>query len=78
MPDLRVRLMGPFQVASGDVVRLPVGKATTVAQLLVVRRGTFVSTDTVSEVLWGEDPPPAGATPGWMLRPSPLVSPGRG
>lgn len=56
--------MGQFQVSRGPgtaPLRLPAGKATTVAQLLVVRRGLFVSVDTIVEALWGDDAPPAAA-----------------
>jgi DNA-binding SARP family transcriptional activator len=33
--------------------------ATTVAQLLAVRRGSFVSVVAIVEALWDEEPPPA-------------------
>lgn len=63
-PDLRVQLIGRFQLFAGSSttpLRLPAGKATTVARLLAVRRGAFVPTDTVVDVLWGDDPPPGAA-----------------
>ena len=56
-PELRVRLMGHFELSAGTELRLPAGKATTVAQLLAVRRGSFVSVDTIAEALWGDEPP---------------------
>ena len=59
-PELRVRLVGRFEVATGSPLRLPVGKATTLLQLLIVRRRSFVSVDTLVDTLWGDDPP-AGA-----------------
>jgi DNA-binding SARP family transcriptional activator len=59
-PELRVRLMGLFEVTAGDAVALPAGKATTILQLLAVRRRTFVPVDTIAEALWGDDAP-AGA-----------------
>jgi DNA-binding SARP family transcriptional activator len=59
-PELRVRLIGHFEVAAGSLLRLPVGKATTILQLLIVRRRSFVSVDTLVDTLW-EDDPPAGA-----------------
>jgi DNA-binding SARP family transcriptional activator len=62
--ELRIQLIGQFQVSRGPgttPLRLPAGKATTVAQLLVVRRGSFVSVDTIVEALWGDEPPPAAA-----------------
>jgi DNA-binding winged helix-turn-helix (wHTH) protein len=62
--SLRVRLLGPFQLFAGvsaSALRLPAGKATTIAELLAVRRGRLVSVDTIIEVLWGDDPPPAAA-----------------
>ena len=62
--ELRVQLMGQFQVSRGSgttPLRLPAGKATTAAQLLVVRRGSFVSVDKIVETLWGDEPPPAAA-----------------
>jgi DNA-binding SARP family transcriptional activator len=61
---LRVQLIGPFQCfPSGGTtpLRLPVGKATTLLKLLVVRRGSFVSLDTIVDALWNDDPPPAAA-----------------
>ena len=60
-PDLRVRLMGLFDVAAGDTVALPAGKATTILELLAVRRRSFVPVDTIVETLWGDEAP-AGAT----------------
>ncbi len=62
-PELRIRLIGRFQVTRGtpnDGLALPVGKATTIIQLLTVQRRTFVSTDAIVEALWGEAAP-AGA-----------------
>src|SRR5919202_3178611 len=62
--ELRIQLMGQFHVsrAPGTApLRLPAGKATTVAQLLVVRRGSFLSVDSIVETLWGDEPPPAAA-----------------
>lgn len=62
--DLRVQLIGRFQLfarSSTTPLRLPAGKATTVAQLLAVRRGSFVSVDTIVEALWGDAPPPGAA-----------------
>ena len=56
-PELRVRLMGRFELVAGDAIRPPVGKATTVLQLLVVHRRSFVSVDTIAEALWEDDPP---------------------
>jgi DNA-binding SARP family transcriptional activator len=60
---LRVRLLGRFQLlgAGPAPLQLPTGKATTVAQLLVVRRGSFVPVDTIVDVLWGDDAPPGAA-----------------
>ena len=59
-PELRIRLLGRFEVAAGSPLQLPVGKATTIAQLLVVRRRSSVSVDAIVDALW-EDDPPAGA-----------------
>lgn len=59
-PELRIRLMGRFEVRAGDVVALPAGKATTVAEILAVRRRAFVPVDSIVEELWGEEAP-AGA-----------------
>jgi len=59
-PELRVHLMGRFDVVAGDAVRLPVGKATTLLQLLIVRRRSLVSIDAIVDALWGDDAP-AGA-----------------
>ena len=59
-PELRVRLMGLFDVTSGDTVALPAGKATTTLQLLAVRRRSFVPVDTIVDALWGDEAP-AGA-----------------
>ena len=59
-PELRVRLMGLFEVKAGDTIALPAGKATTILQLLAVRRRSFVPVDTIVETLWG-DGAPAGA-----------------
>ena len=56
-PELRVRLLGRVELAAGTPLRLPVGKATTVAQLLLVKRGSFVPVDTIADVLWDGDPP---------------------
>lgn len=61
---LRVQLIGPFQClphGGTTPLRLPVGKATTLAELLVVRRGSFVSLDTIVDAVWDDDPPPAAA-----------------
>ena len=62
-PELRVRLIGRFDVVAGnatDSLRLPIGKATTTLELLAVRRRSFVSVDTIVEALWG-DVAPAGS-----------------
>ena len=59
---LTVQLIGRFQcVSRGGTVPLPlpVGKATSLVQLLVVRRGAFVSIDTIVEALWDSDASPA-------------------
>src|SRR5688572_10690224 len=56
-------MIGRFEIASGNgrtPLPLPAGKATTVAELLAVRRRSFVPVDAIVEVLWGDDPP-AGA-----------------
>jgi len=61
---LRVQLIGRFALFRGtgtDPLRLPAGKATTVLQLLVARRGTSVSVDTVVDALWGDSAPSAAA-----------------
>lgn len=60
-PELRVRLMGLFEVTAGDTVALPAGKATTILQLLAVRRRSFVPVDTIVETLWGDEAPAAAA-----------------
>ncbi|MDP1806021.1 MAG: winged helix-turn-helix domain-containing protein, partial [Acidimicrobiales bacterium] len=59
-PELRVRLMGRFDVRAGEAVALPAGKATTILQLLATRRRSFVPVDTIVETLWGDEAP-AGA-----------------
>ncbi|MDQ4096851.1 MAG: AAA family ATPase, partial [Actinomycetota bacterium] len=61
-PDLRVRLMSQFEVraGAGTPLQLPAGKATLLAQLLVVRRRSSVSVDTIMDVLWGDQPPSGG------------------
>jgi DNA-binding SARP family transcriptional activator len=59
-PELRVRLMGRFEVRAGDLLTLPAGKATTIVQLLAARRRSFVTVDAIVEALWGDDAP-AGA-----------------
>ena len=59
VPELRVRLIGRFEVTSGTMLPLPVGKATTIAQLLAVRRRSFVSSDAIVDALWEDDPPAA-------------------
>ncbi len=59
-PELRVRLMGLFDVTAGDAVALPAGKATTILQFLAVRRRSFVPVDSIVEALWGDEAP-AGA-----------------
>ena len=56
-PELRVRLMGLFEVTAGDTVALPAGKATTILQLLAVRRRSFVPVDTIVEALCGDEAP---------------------
>jgi DNA-binding SARP family transcriptional activator len=63
-PNLRVRLIGPFELFAGGAttpLRLPAGKATTVTELLTVRRGSLVSVDAIIDVLWGENAPTAAA-----------------
>lgn len=53
-PDLRIQLIGRFQASRGPgtvPLRLPAGKATTVSQLLAVRRGSFVPVDAIVEAL---------------------------
>ena len=60
-PEVRIRLIGRFEISSGSVLALPVGKATTVAQLLVVRRRSFVSPDAIADALWEDDPPASAA-----------------
>ncbi|MGH9280449.1 MAG: BTAD domain-containing putative transcriptional regulator, partial [Acidimicrobiales bacterium] len=61
---LRVHLIGPFQIFAGtgtSPLRLPAGKATTVAALLAVRRGSFITVDAIVEALWGDNPPHGAA-----------------
>lgn len=59
-PEIRVRLMGRFEVRAEDALTLPAGKATTILQLLAVRRRSTVAVDAVVEALWGDEAP-AGA-----------------
>jgi DNA-binding SARP family transcriptional activator len=59
-PELQVRLMGRFEVRAGEILALPAGKATTIVQLLAVRRRSFVTVDAIVEALWGDEAP-AGA-----------------
>jgi DNA-binding SARP family transcriptional activator/tetratricopeptide (TPR) repeat protein len=59
-PELRLRLMGRFEVRAGEVLALPAGKATTIVKLLAVRRRSFLPVDAIVETLWGDDAP-AGA-----------------
>lgn len=61
VPALRVRLIGPFEVSTGGGVtmHLPVGKATLLAELLVVRRRSYLSVDAVVDALWPDRPPVA-------------------
>src|SRR5688500_1453779 len=59
-PDLHIRLMGLFEITAGDTVALPAGKATTILELLAVRRRSFVTVDSIVETLWGDEAP-AGA-----------------
>lgn len=62
-PELRVRLIGRFEIlaATGNALRLPAGKATTILQLLVVRRQSFVSADSIVDALWAGEPPDGAA-----------------
>jgi DNA-binding SARP family transcriptional activator/tetratricopeptide (TPR) repeat protein len=62
-PQLRVRLVGHFEISagSGRRLQLPVGKATLLARLLAVRRRSFVPIDAIIDVLWGERPPARAA-----------------
>lgn len=61
--ELRVRLMGRFEVfgVPGGPLALPGGKATSLARLLVVRRGAYVPTDAIVDALWGDRAPPGTA-----------------
>src|SRR5947209_3730037 len=63
-PELRLRLLGRFEITSGtgaEPLRPPAGKATTVIELLAVRRRSFVPVDTVVEALWPDGEPPGAA-----------------
>ncbi|MGH9150425.1 MAG: hypothetical protein ACRD0F_08820, partial [Acidimicrobiales bacterium] len=53
-PGLHVQLIGPFRISAGgtEPLALPAGKATTVARVLVVNRGSLVPVDTLADLLW--------------------------
>jgi DNA-binding SARP family transcriptional activator len=56
---VEVSVLGPVQLVDrGTVVRLPRAVRTLLAAL-VARAGVRVSTDTLVEALWAEDPPPS-------------------
>ncbi|MEW6154625.1 MAG: BTAD domain-containing putative transcriptional regulator [Actinomycetota bacterium] len=61
---LRAGLLGPFRLTLGgqhQPLRLPAGKATTLAAFLVARRGSLVAADEVIDALWEGGPPPGAA-----------------
>jgi DNA-binding SARP family transcriptional activator/ABC-type branched-subunit amino acid transport system substrate-binding protein len=61
-PALEFRLLGPLEIWQGDE-RLDLGapKQRTLLALLLIRRGTVMSTDRLIDELWGERPPQTAA-----------------
>jgi DNA-binding SARP family transcriptional activator/tetratricopeptide (TPR) repeat protein len=55
--DLRVRVLGGFEVDGIDAVALGSRKARTLLKMLTLARGAAVSSDTIAEGLWGDAPP---------------------
>lgn len=61
---MRYQLLGPLSVLRGtgeDAVPVDLGspKQQTILAILLINRGTVVSTDRLSDALWGEDAPPS-------------------
>ena len=52
-------ILGPLEIRDpdGPEIRLPAGRERSLLALLLIHRGTVVSTDRIIEVLWGERPP---------------------
>jgi len=55
-----VRLLGPLEAGpSDDPVRIAASKPRSLLATLALHPGREVSTDTLTETLWGEEPPPS-------------------
>jgi DNA-binding SARP family transcriptional activator len=55
--DLRVRVLGGFEIDGVDATGLGSRKGRTVLKMLALGRGTAVSVDAIAEGLWGDAPP---------------------
>lgn len=57
-------VLGPLLVRNGDVVvDVPAGRSRVLLAALLLRAGTTVPVDTLTEIIWGGEPPPgAGVT----------------
>ena len=55
--ELRLRLLGPFEVEGVDRHRLGTRRARTLLKVLALARGRSVSVDRLVECLWPDDPP---------------------
>ena len=59
---MEIRILGPLEVVvGGDPIDLPSGKARLLLAALVVHANRVVSTDRLSEFLWGGQPPKSAA-----------------
>ena len=59
---MEIRILGPLEVVvEGDPIDLPSGKARLLLAALVVHANRVVSTDRLSEFLWGGQPPKSAA-----------------
>lgn len=58
---MRYQMLGPLSVVWDDGTPVDLGspKQQTVLALLLIHRGTVVSTDRLSDALWGDDAPPS-------------------
>jgi predicted ATPase len=56
---MRVEVLGPVQVRTGDeVVAIPRRTERALLAVLALRAGNVIGVETLTEALWGEDPPP--------------------
>ncbi|MDR7277456.1 AfsR/SARP family transcriptional regulator [Catenuloplanes atrovinosus] len=59
LPETRFHLLGPVEVRHGDdAVPVPAARQRAILAALLLRAGRVVAVDTLTDLLWGDRPPP--------------------